>query len=234
MDQGDDKNFNIRDQEAERRARLGEITQKKSPPSAESSSFIKHARLALPLLALIMIAIVFTWGAINNPSFTPVSDPEKAPKTIGKNELLNPQFKSVDQKNQPYTITARRAFQAEKNESLMLLEEPAGDLLLNSGKKITVRSQNGEFEQVDQALFLIGDVRLIHDDGYQMETQELHVDLTENRAWTQKDVFAHGPEGTIESKGLTGDNNKQNLIFTGPAKLVLKRTVSTKNTGESP
>ncbi len=184
------------------------------------SKFIRLMRLILPLFALVIVGLVFAWGNMSDDNIVPVES-AKAPKSIGKNELLNPRFESVDDKKQPYTITAKRAMQGEENEDYILLKEPLADIMLNSGNWVAIKSVEGGFSQDHQRLLLRGGVEMFHDDGYQMRTPILNVDLEAGTAWSEDDVSGQGPAGTIEAKGLQLDNNKGELIFTGPAKLTL-------------
>jgi len=190
------------------------------------SKFIRWMRLILPLIAIGMIAVVFSWGSFTTEDIVKAKDPVEVPKTIGKNELLNPRFESKDDKNQPYTITAKRAIQGETNDNLVVLEEPIGDIQLKSGRWIAVRSHQGAYRQDTERLLLKGNVEIFHDQGYQLNTEEMNLDLASNIAWAETPVTAHGPAGVLTSSGLQANSDNGLLIFTGPAKLVLNQSVS--------
>ncbi|MCB1532724.1 MAG: LPS export ABC transporter periplasmic protein LptC [Alphaproteobacteria bacterium] len=190
------------------------------------SLFISRMRLVLPLIAAMIIAAVFAWGQMSDDNIIPVES-ANAPKIIGKNELLNPRFESVDSKNQPYTVTANRAVRGENNDDLVILESPLADMLLTSGNWVAVQAQNGAYRQDNKRLILKGDVEIFHDEGYQMQMAELNLDLNTSQAWSDVDVYGQGPAGTLNAKGLKADNVKGHLVFTGPAKLILR------NRGES-
>ena len=191
------------------------------------SSFIRSMRIVLPLFALAIVAVMFSWNMMKADQVIPVKD-EKAAQTIGKNELLNPHFDSVDDKNQPYTITAERALQGEK-DGMMLLDKPMADIVLNNGNWLAIQSDQGAYRQQSQRLLLKSNVELFHDEGYTMETQELDVDLNAGTAQSDVDVHAHGPMGKVNASGLKADSKAETLIFTGPAKLVLYDTGDSKD-----
>lgn len=194
------------------------------------SRFIRWMRLVLPLVALAIATVVFAWSNMNDDNIIPVQNAE-APRSIGKNELLNPRFESKDDKKQPYTITASRALQGETNEDLVILEEPLADIMLNNGSWVAIKAEQGAFRQDNQRLLLRGSVELFHDKGYQIQTAQLHVDMDKNTAWSETEVYGQGPAGTLEAKGLQADSTEGYLKFTGPAKLVLNRTVTGANIG---
>jgi lipopolysaccharide export system protein LptC len=204
----------------ERRERLGRGTSAHIY-NPTYSKFIRRMRLILPMVALALVAIVFAWGNMSDENIVPVKDAKNAPQTIGKNELLNPKFESMDDKKQPYTITAKRAVQAKEGENTVILESPTADMLLNSGNWIAIKAIEGAYKQDDRTLLLEGDVKLFHDNGYEMEMAKLNIDLNSNKAWSDTEVKGHGPAGTLVAKGLQADSNSGSLIFNGPATLVL-------------
>src|SRR5690606_31047360 len=148
------------------------------------SVFIRRMRLILPLVALGLAAVVFTWSAVQDTTLVPVQEKPGKDQIIGKNELLNPRFESKDDKNQPYTITAQRAIQGKEDENLVMLEKPMADMLLTSGNWIAIEASNGTFRQDSQKLLLTGDVRLFHDEGYEMKMVKLDINLENHTAST--------------------------------------------------
>jgi lipopolysaccharide export system protein LptC len=187
------------------------------------SKFIRRARLILPLIALAIFAIVFVWNDVERNKIIPAKELASTP-TIGKNELVNPRFESTDSDNQPYTITAKRAVQNKEDNNLVMLEKPLGDMKMNNGDWIAIEADRGSFRQDSKILLLRGKVRLYHDKGYQLEMEELDVDLNKNTAFSKVDVAGQGPEGTLAAKGLEGDSTAGKVIFNGPAKLILTST----------
>jgi len=214
----------------QRRKRLSQAGGKARETYSRSySRFVRWMRLVLPLMALGIVAVLFTWSRIEEPAI-PIQQQDVAEqKSIGKNELVNPRFESTDEKKQPFTVTAKRAVQGEANEDLIMLERPVADMLLNSGNWIAIEADRGAFRQDIQRLFLQGHVKLFHDEGYQLETPQLHVDMEENLAWSEMAVYGQGPAGTLEATGLKANNLTGEIVFTGPAKLVLNSTIKNLN-----
>ena len=65
-----------------------------------------------------------------------------------------------------------------------------------------------------------------------MDMAELHIDLATRTAHSDTDVKGHGPAGTLQAKGLKGNNETNVLIFNGPAKLVLYDSGSLNGLGK--
>ena len=134
---------------------------------------------------------------------------------------MNPRFESLDRKQQPVTITAERAVQGEEDEDLLILEKPVADIGLEGGAWLAITAQVGTYKEEGQRLMLNGNVTLFHDLGYQMETQELSIDLANNSAVSKTDVYIQGPAGTIRAKGFEGSSIDDALVFAGPAQMII-------------
>lgn len=195
--------------------------------NAGYTRFVRLMRLVLPLTAVAIVALLFAWSSMEQQErIVPVSgqaqqQKEKPARRISRNELLNPQFESIDAKSQPYKITADRAVQGEKNKDLIMLENPVGEIVMQDGGTVRVRSKTGAYRQDTERFFLEGEVDLAHDSGYTLRSAEAHIDMKENYAWSEKSVSGSGPEMTIEAQGLRANGNTGQILFTGPVKLVL-------------
>ncbi len=186
------------------------------------SKLIRRVRLVLPLIALAIVAVLFTWPNFDSNTIQSEADAPLHDRRIGKNELLRPQFETTDKKRQPFSIYADRAIQGESNENLVILENPLASMTLNSGSEITAEANQGAYEQDTQRLLLQGDVSLRHDLGYILRTDQMHIDIDSEDVWSDLDVFVEGPEGQIEAKGLKLFGQDRKMIFIGPAKMTLK------------
>lgn len=187
------------------------------------TKLIRSLKIILPLIALCIVAVLFTSNMFEGDALAPKALQEDVTPVAGTNQLVNPRFDSVDEKNQPYTITAESALQNLKSERIAL-KKPLADIVLNSGQWIALQSDTGEFNQKTQKLHLDENVRLYHDAGYQFSMQTVDIDLKANTAVSDTHVEGHGPMGTLDAKGLQANGETEQLVFIGPAKLVLYDT----------
>ena len=129
----------------------------------------------------------------------------------------------MDEKGQPFKITAEKATQDSTNEnSDMLLVNPSGKMDLKSGENVTLSAKKGNYKQLDQYLDLNDNVVLTHSNGYRLTANTLHIDLEKNKAWSNEAVRVTGPEGEIDATGMEATSENETLIFKGPAKMLLK------------
>jgi len=196
------------------------------------SRFIKSMRIILPLLALAMAVLVFTWDDAGD-RVKPLAKDEMAPQApTVQNELVKPVFQSVDEKNQPYVVSADRATQDKTNPDLLTLEQPRAELTMLDGVQIKAQAMTGLYEQESRRLTLNTHVTLDHSQGYQLVSEELRVDAISQKVFSGRDVTITGPASRLEAKGLEGDASTGRLIFSGPAKVVLYQAGQIAGMGE--
>lgn len=197
------------------------------PSSAQAAAhtrFVRRMRLALPLAAFALVVVLFSWPRMDR-TLEPVRDGtlEGGPAQ-GRNEVLNPRFESRDEDRQPYTITASRALQNSRNPDEILLEGPLADLTLKTGKWIALESRTGVFDQKKRFLRLEGNVKLYHDDGYELLTGSVDIDIAGRTLSAPGPVSGQGPLGSVEAAGgLRANAATGKLTLKGPARLVLNR-----------
>lgn len=205
----------------ERLSRLSAPEGREAKVSRAYSGIIRSLRFILPIFALILTVIVVTWEE-GGRSVEPLKRAEVMPESENtQNELLKPVFNSVDDKNQPYTVTADRAVQSRGNPDIVELEKPVADLKMNDGTVISGDANTGLYEQKSQKLNLEGNVHVRNSDGVTLSTEELRIDMVQQKTYSGRDVLVESPDGTIHATGLEGDVSRGSLIFTGPAKVIL-------------
>lgn len=191
---------------------------------ARYSKYVRILRLALPLVAIGIVGLLLSWPRVE-ATMEPVPREAVVPDTVGKNELVNPRFESTDEKNQPFTVTATRAVQSARDPSVVLLESPAADITLTDGTILGAAAARGAYRQNADRLLLQGNVTLTQNEGYEVVTDKLLVNLKNREAWSDAPVAGRGPAGTLAATGLQAHGESGRLVFTGPVRLVLNRRI---------
>ncbi len=211
---------------AERLSRLIRAEQAASVHNQAYTRFVKAMRWTLPVLALGIVAIVMAWPKMET-AVTPVtpgnvSQNQTAP---AQNELINPRFEGADSASNPYVLTAARAVQSAQNPDILLLTAPVGDITLENRETVHIVAQKGHYRQAAGILHLEGDVKVKHSSGYDLDTTRLMIDTRTRETRTDRPVAIQGPAGTLDASGMDGRNAEGILVFTGPARLILKESL---------
>lgn len=207
------------------RARLDRLSSRNdiTRGGAGYSRFVRLMRMFLPLAAALIGILVVIKLYSESDAIVPVSlqaQGGNAPEIL-KNELLNPVFESLDKKGNPYKITASRAVQGKENKDLIMLDRPVGHLVMKNNDTIDVTALSGAYQQERERFYLEGDVVIKGGEGYELTSQEAHVDLKKNFAWSELAVVGRNEDMQIIAKGLRVNGKTGLIYFKGPAKLIL-------------
>lgn len=215
-----------KDQRAERLSRLMRAEIPSAIHNQTYTHFVKAMRWALPITALVIVAVVMAWPKMET-TITPIT-PENVgstPSPAAQNELINPRFEGVDSANNPYTLTASRAVQSAQNADLLLLTLPVGDIALDQKDTLHITARTGNYRQEAGLLHLEDDVKVSHSSGYNLTSARLLIDTKARETRTDQPVIVQGPAGTLTASGMDGRGASGILVFTGPAKLILKESL---------
>lgn len=180
---------------------------------------IQAAKLALPAVALALLATLAVWPELQRE----VGRARAAADAIGLIQgatVTGAVYHSIDERGRPYTLTAATARQINPNQ--VDLTDPKGDMTLQNGTWVMLQARDGVYRQHDSALDLSRDVTLYRDDGTTMVTSSAALDLKSGAAAGAQPVHADGPFGRLDAAGgFTATDKGEQIFFAGPARLLL-------------
>jgi lipopolysaccharide export system protein LptC len=205
-----------------RRARDGGPRRPLPPHVRRHSRMVFAMRLVLPALAAILLTALALWSklGLDSERFT-LALATIGPQKIESMNMENPHFEGLDEKKRPFSITAKTATQIDKKGDVIALVAPEADITLESGAWLTVNSETGQYQRAKQFLDLTGVVNIFHDQGFEMHTRDVHVDLTTNKATGDKPVAGQGPAGDLTAQGIEVDDGGKRVFLRGRSHLVL-------------
>lgn len=184
---------------------------------------LNAAKIGLPLFALALLASVALWPEIAQMSErTRLSFRRVFAVEAESGRMIEPHYRGVDQRGRPYTMTARSAVQAGPNR--IDLDQPKGDLVLESGNWLQAESKKGVYLQHSEELDMSDDVVLYRDDGTVLRTQSTSVDLKHGAAAGNEQTHAEGPFGVLDAQGFTLTDKGGAIQFQGPARMVINQS----------
>lgn len=134
--------------------------------------------------------------------------------------MQNAKYHGIDQHGQPFTLTASTA--TDQGADDVALVAPEGDITLNSGAWLVLKSDTGLFNQKSQNLGLTGHVTLYRNDGTILNVDTASINLHAISANSAAPVQVQGPFGTLTAaNGFAVTDRGATITFNGPATLVL-------------
>lgn len=183
---------------------------------------IERLKYSLPGMALVALVILIGWPQAQKWWYEQKPALAKTtPLPKRNNTATQPEYKSMDNKNQPYTITADHG-EETSIEDIQLMH-PKMVMKLNSGEIVTLTSTSGKLNKSTNEMHLVGNVTLTHSQGYNLQTAQAWIDCNRGTAFSNTPVSGDGPAGAIQSHGFRMTDRGAKVSFVGGAQLLLTK-----------
>lgn len=194
-----------------------------APGHHRYSRFVNVAKIVLPSLAAILLALVAAWPRLtaDGEGFT-VGFADLSADAVDSLTMINARYFGIDQQNRPFKVTADSATEEGVRNGIVVLSEPKADFTTRSGANVYVEAREGFYHQTSQLLELLGEVSLYHADGYELHTEEAEIDLATSSARGAKAVDGNGPQGRLNGQGFVITEGGQQVVVTGRSSLQMK------------
>lgn len=182
-------------------------------------------KVVLPAIAIAVIALVVVWPEIHEkPSTFQIGMARISVQDDDGQKLLNARYTGVDQRDQPYTVTADAILRGDATADQVDLESPKADIAIEGETWLAVTAPAGQYSKKYQVLELSGGVNVFHDRGYEFRTERALVDFAHGSAFGDAPVTGQGPFGQLSSEGFLVLDSGLSVMFSGKARLVLFAT----------
>jgi lipopolysaccharide export system protein LptC len=186
------------------------------------SNLVRFFKYLLPFSAVILILAVVAWPYLQKENIQ--LSIGFATGMMGESEeptMVNPRYTGVDKDNQPFAVTADLAHNLVMDTAHVELQMPKADIAMTDGSWMAVTAETGVFDRDVKSLDLAGSVNLFHDQGYELNTDVLHINIQARTAESAVSVQGQGPIGDLTSEGVRVNNVTRIIVFTGKASLIL-------------
>ena len=185
------------------------------------SFYINALKKVLFIISFLLIVLMFLNKTVQK--FTEITSKDDFNTDQGEQIVIEPKFIGLDKNKKPFTIRAEKAKRTRTNENLYKLEMPSGEIKDSSGDMIFLKSSEGEFDRMNQKIFLYKNVELSREDGLFFETEEAMIDLKTNNIFGKTEVSGRDKKGKIFSNGFSITEEGNKILFKGKTNLLIKQ-----------
>lgn len=185
------------------------------------SRFVLSMKIALPAAAVGLLLLVALWS-----QFHGIDHRFALPKVVLKPDDLenlrmeSPRFVGLDQRNQPFVVTARLATQVSPGGPVTELDEPKGNITLANGTWIAMEAERGLFDHRAETLLLTEGVTVFQDRGYQLQTRSARFMFRPGDAQGDEPVQGLGHDFEMSGAGFRIENRGARLHLQGESRIV--------------
>jgi len=199
------------------------VPSKDAAPNKRPGRMARVAKIALPLVALIIAAVILAWSHVNLQIVRlQISDSELAPQETDTISMVNPRFAGVDAKDRSFNVIAEAATQQSDTSDLVHLQNPHAEIVLSNDTEVAVNADAGQLQRATQILDLSGSVNLVQSRGYKFHTTKARIDLGGRTAVGDAPVEGTGPHGEVRAEGFQIVDQGTRVIFLGHSHAVFK------------
>ena len=172
------------------------------------TNFVRSAKVLLSILVIILTGVIFIYPIIKKNSNIRIAFAAIEKGAVSPTEMIDANFRGFDGDNQRYNISAKTTSQIDENH--VKLSKLKADIYTKDNRWLFMQSENGILQIKEKMLDLKGNVEFFTDDGYELHTESMLVDI-ENKIATSS--------GLVKGQGLLGKINAIGATFDGKNKI---------------
>lgn len=189
---------------------------------ARYTRFVLYSKWFLGIFALLLLTVLVVWPMVSKDktgmriSFVGTSSmPGKGSVSPTMN---NPIFEGTDKNGQPYKLVGARAVQA--TSELVVVEKVEGQLLTKNSF-VSLMADRAEYRQKRNSIDLLGNVNIIHGEGYTFVTQAAQVNTKTMDVTGSGKIEGEGPLGNLLATGFQIRDNGNIIRFGGKGRVTV-------------
>lgn len=210
--------------------------------AAARAKVMRRMRVALPILALVLIGAFFLNAREQGPEdafLDDFADLEATPESL---KTAKPHFTGVDARGNPYEVTADAALQQANGGKIVDLEAPRAVTSARNGQSV-VAARTGVFDADAKRLDLTAGVTFEHKVGptnYVLRTDQATYTIDDRRVVSEAGVAGEGADGErLKADRMSADDREGKLVFEGNVSMRLfprreDESGETEEKGEQP
>lgn len=207
--------------------------------AAARSRLVRRLRIALPVMALVLVAAFLFNTKSNEVDQAFLDDFKDVSASAEELRMASPRFAGVDDKGKPFEITAEAALQNTNVEDVVSLERPKA-VQGDDDESTVVTAQKGVYRSDVNILELENDVTLQHEvgaDKYIFRSPAATVSIKDEIVTSDAGVGGEGDDGsTLQADRMKAYNAEGRVVFEGNVRMRIypKKTKSDTPNADKP
>ena len=203
---------------SEAAARKSAVKRHWAEPGSRHDRLIKLAKLGLPLLGVVLLALLVLSPFDKRGDVSFILDKKGVDKATERMRIESARYAGEDAKGNKFTITANRAIQQRSDVPIVMIEGMMANLGLAQGP-LVINASRGQYDLDNQMVQIDGPVRVAGADGYRLETSNVRVDMKQHRLQSRGRVTGAMKLGTFEAGQMQADLGTRIVVLDNGVRL---------------
>lgn len=187
------------------------------------TSFVKLSKIALLILLLVLFGAVILLPMLEQDRAgvrVAFSGVKESTTNIAHPVMKQPRYQGVDEKQQPYAVSAEEAVQQDADT--VKLKNVLADMRFVDASWVMLGAGVGVMDITNKTIILSDKVSLNHNQGYELYVDKVMVDLNKGVMYSQNKVEGQSPAGFLQADGFYASRNDKSLLLKGHVKLIIQ------------
>jgi lipopolysaccharide export system protein LptC len=187
-------------------------------PGSSHDRVIRLMKFVLPALVGLILAFLALIPLEDRKEVSFLLDKNKVDKAQERLKVEAAQYRGQDEEGRQFVLDARSAIQATSADPTVLVSDMSARLQLNEGPA-ELTADRARFNPDANRIDVLGPVRFIAADGYQLQTADVIVDLHDRSLRSQQRVEGRIPLGNFSADRMMADLPERTVVLEGRARL---------------
>ncbi|WP_380873547.1 hypothetical protein ACFB49_42170 [Sphingomonas sp. DBB INV C78] len=187
-------------------------------PGASHDRVIGLLRILLPSAIGGLIAVLAVTPITMGRDISFVLAKDRVEVAKERMRVAEAVYRGEDSKGQPFRIRAGSAVQTTSRDPIVRLADLSAEIKLPEGPA-TIGAKTGRYDMNSEKVYVDGPVRFQTQDGYQLDTRDVAVDLKTRQVASGGAVDGKMPLGRFSADRMTADLPTRVVVLDGRARL---------------
>lgn len=187
------------------------------------SRLVVLLKVVLPSIAALMVGLVILWPQLkaqHEETFSLIASQSEKLDFPEQQAMVNPRFFTVDEKGEPFNLTAQTAVEIPGDGRRVQLNNINADVLLEGEKWYALDAQTGIYSQADDTMELLDQVNVYTENGYEAETTQALINMKNRDIIGNRKTRVRTPAGYADAEGFSILENGTVLKLNGRTRAV--------------
>ena len=191
-------------------------------PGSSHDALVKVMKFGLPALVGLVLAFLALVPLEDRKEISFLLDKNKVEQAKERLKVESAQYRGQDEEGRQFILDARQAIQASSADPTVDVADMRAQLQLNDGPA-QLTAERARFNPEANKVDVVGPIRFLAADGYQLNTSDVEVDLHDRSLQSRQPVQGRTPVGTFSADRMTADLPERRVVLEGNARLHLNQ-----------
>jgi LPS export ABC transporter protein LptC len=174
----------------------------------EYSKKVFVTKSALIIIAAILTGFILIYSSEDTEQKELVLNiPFESTSENIKMAVVNAEFSGTNEKGELYSLFISKGYQEHTNKNIIYFENLEGSIFVSENPWLTFFADAAEFLKKEKKLVLKNNIHIYHSNGYNLETEEMIINLNTSEFKTTSETEFSTKGLNIKSNYLIGKNN---------------------------